>query len=393
MAAIVSVNGLSMAVKNSTKKYKVAYVTGTRAEFGYMKRTLEEINKSPLMEMVVVATGMHTMPGFGETIKDVGQSSLRVLTIQDGNDGKSLSSMAASVGSNISQLSSIFEKEKPDILLVEGDRGEQLAATIAAAYLNIPIVHHGGGNTSGTIDNKIRWGISAFADHHFPSNSTLAGNLKKKGVPREKIYNIGGPVPDDIVLGYFQNAEECRKKYGLTKEGPVLFLVYHPNTEEHGKEEGQIDEVLKALSVLRYQTIAIGSNSDAGGHVINEQMEKFAHEYSFFKFYKNIPRFDFLGLLNVTDVLVGNTSAGFSESPSFKKPYVLIGSRQTGRFGETRHIIEVPSKDSRIVAAIHRALTDIRFRRGLKSLKNPYGKGDFYKKFPPLILEILQKGE
>lgn len=379
-----------MAVKNRIKKYKVAYVTGTRAEFGYMEHVLKEINASHEMEVLVIATGMHTAKGFGETIRDVEASGLRAIPIEDGNEGKTLSHMASSVGSNISQLSSIFETEKPDVLIAEGDRGEQLAAAIAAAYLNIPIIHRAGGNISGSIDNKIRWLLSTLADYHFPSNKVLGKNLEKRGIPRERIYAIGGMVPDAIARKEFLTAEECQKKYGLG-EGPLMLLVYHPNTEEHEQAQKQINEILKALSELRYQTIALGSSSDAGGAVINTQLETYAKQNSFLHFYKSIPRFDYLGILNCIDVLVGNTSSGFSELPSFKRPYVLIGSRQTNRFGETRHIIQVPPEGSKIVTAIQRALTDKKFRSRLKSLKNPYGNGDFYKKFPALVFDILRK--
>lgn len=379
-------------MEEKNKKYRVAYVTGTRAEFGYVKSVLQEINASKEMEVLVIATGMHTAQGFGNTVRDVEASGLPTVKIEDGNDGKSLSSMTASVGANVIHLSAIFEKEKPDLLIAEGDRSEQLSATITAAYFNIPVIHRAGGNTSGSIDNKIRWALSALADYHFPSNKVLGKNLEKHGVPKEKIYNIGGVVPDAIARKEFLPSEECRKKYNLV-EGPRMLLVYHPNTEEHDKVEDQIEEILQALSTLRFQTIAIGSNSDAGGAIINKRLAEYAKENAFLQFHIGLSRFDYLGLLNCIDVLVGNTSSGFSELPSFKKPYVLIGTRQTNRFGEARHIIQVPPNSSKIITAIRRALTDKKFRSGLKKLKNPYGNGDFYKKFPPLVLDILRKGK
>ncbi len=373
--------------KNKRKKYTVAFVTGSRAEFGYWKRPLLALQAHPAVDVYVVATAMHTMRGFGSTVAEVEASGLRVKKISDGNNGKDLASLAASVGNNISKMTGLFAQERPDLVIVTGDRGEQLAAAAAAAYLNIPLMHQGGGNISGSIDNKLRNAITAFADYHLPSNAVLAKNLELLGVPKKRIYVLGSPVLDDIVLKEYDSKAAVKEAFGL-KEGPTLLLVFHPNTQEHGSELRQIREVLGAIAALKYQTIAIGGNAD-GGAAINKELQLFARKHPFVRYYAHVPRRDYLGLLNTVDVLVGNTSSGFSELPSFKKPYVCIGTRQQGRVGETRHIITAATELKDIVAAIQRALNPA-FIRSLRTLKNPYGVGAFYKKLPQLLVKILK---
>ena len=376
-------------MRQSKKIHKIAYVTGTRAEFGYMKQSLQELNHLSEVEVVIIATGMHTASGFGKTISEVKSSGLRVIAIADGNDGKTLESMAVSVAKNLSLIVPLLSIEKPQLLIIEGDRGEQLAAGLAASYLNIPILHRGGGNTSGNIDNKIRSALTAIADYHFPSNREIGKILAARGIPKKNIYNIGGPVPDMIMQKEYLAEKSCREKYNLT-EGPLLVLVFHPVTEENGNGKEQIREILKAIKIFKYQTIAIGSNSDAEGRYINEVLKSFEKETPFLQFYTHIPRYDYLGLLNVADLLIGNTSSGFSELPSFKKPYILVGNRQHKRFGEKRHILNVRPEYTSISQAIKRALTDKTFRRNLRFLRNPYGNGDFYKQFPKAVLSILK---
>jgi UDP-hydrolysing UDP-N-acetyl-D-glucosamine 2-epimerase len=375
--------------KNNKKKYKVAYVTGSRSEFGYMKRPLEEINRLPGVSVVVFATNMHTAQGFGETIQEVNNSAFRTIPLKDGTNGKTLVSMVSAIGSNISQLSELFAKEKLDLLIVEGDRGEQLAAALVASYLNIPVLHRGGGNTSGSIDNKIRNALTAISEFHFPSHKKLAGVLEKKGIPRKNIITIGGPVADAIARKEYLNSDKTREKYQIGQE-QILLLAYHPVTEEFGKAVHELEEILEAIEALGIQTIAIGANADADGSLLNERMKEFQKTHSFFSFHTHVPREEYLGLLNVTDVLIGNTSSGFSELPSFKKPYVLVGSRQNSRFGEGPHIIHVSAKKSLLIKAIKHALTNDAFRRKLRHVKNPYGNGDFYKRFPLEVLKILK---
>jgi UDP-hydrolysing UDP-N-acetyl-D-glucosamine 2-epimerase len=370
------------------KTYKIAYVTGTRAEFGYFRHVLQTLKKRGF-NVLVVATGMHTVRGFGNTFREVKGSGLRTIALKDGTDGKSLSRMAAATGKNLAQLSALFAKEKPDIVLVEGDRGEQVAAALAAAYLNIPVLHRAGGNWSGTIDNKLRWALSALADYHFPSNSAFARNLRKSGIPKERIFDIGGVTPDAIARKEFLAPRECRKKYGINEGQCSVLLAYHPDTTAHGTEKAQIEEVLAGLSNFDVPVIAIGANADAGGAAINARLRAYAHTKKNFSFYEHVNRSDYLGLLNCVDALIGNTSSGFHELPSFKKPYVCIGSRQEGRLGELRHILRVPPKRGAIERALKKALFDVRFRHSLKDIRNPYGKGDFYKKFPQTLKRIL----
>lgn len=376
--------------QRKNKKYKVGYLSGSRSEFGYLKRPLQELNQLQNVEVFVIATGTHTASKFGRTLSEVTSSGLRVISLYDGTDGMTLTSMARTLAVHIREVTRILMKEKPDAVIVEGDRIEQLGMAIPASILNIPILHRGGGNVSGSIDNKIRWVLSTLADYHFPSHRALGKELEKHAVPKERIINIGGVVPDAIVQKEFLGKRACRKQFRIQTH-PLLILAFHPNTEKYTETQSQIDEVLAAIASLGYETIAVGANADAGGARINKRLRAFARTHPSFQFHVNLPRHKYLGLLNIADVLVGNTSSGFSELPSFKKPYVLVGERQEKRFGEKRHIIHVPAKQGAVRRAIVYALTNKKFRAGLRHLTNPYGSGHFWRRFPREVLKILQK--
>ena len=365
---------------------KVVYVSGSRADYSLIRRTLIELNKH--VDLTIIATCMHVSPRFGSTVKEIERDELKIKKVDMLIDNDSLGSMVKSFGIGVYGIAQAIEEINPDLIFVEGDRGESLAGAIVGAHLNIPVVHHGGGDLGGSIDNKIRHAITMFSDYHLVGNEESYRRLISMRSPKDRIFNVREPGLDDIYAGDFTPKDEIAKKYNITPDKPLILLVQHPNTEEYEDIEMQIKETLGAIKELKNQTISIYSNADAGGRIINEMLEDYAKELNFLKVFPHIERRDFLGLLNACGVMVGNSSAGIVELPSFRKSFVCIGTRQKNRL-RTGNTIEVGYNKDDITEGINKALYDKELREKLKTIKNPYGRGKASARIVKIISEIL----
>jgi len=363
---------------------KVVYISGSRADYSLMRRALVMLNKQ--VDLTIIATCMHLSPKFGFTVKEIEKDGLKIKKVDMLTNEDSLGAMVRSLGNCIHRITEVIEEISPDIIFIEADRGESLAGAIVGAYLNIPVVHHGGGDLSKSIDNKIRYAITMFSDYHLTGNEESYRRLLSIGIPKNRIFNVGEPGLDDIYVGDFALKNEMIKKYNLNPEKPIIIFIQHPNTEEYGDTEKQINESLNAIKDLKIQTIAIFANADAGGRLINKTLEKYARGSDFLKVYPHIERRDFLGLMNICDTMVGNSTAGFVELPSFKKPFVNIGTREGKRL-RAGNTIDVGYNKKEIIDAINKALYDEEFKKKLENIKNPYGDG----KSSARIVEIISK--
>jgi UDP-hydrolysing UDP-N-acetyl-D-glucosamine 2-epimerase len=366
---------------------KVIYISGSRADYSLVRKTLIELNKH--VNLTIIATCMHLSPRFGSTVKEIERDGLKIKRVDMLIDNDSLGAMVKSFGIGVYGTAQAIEEIYPDLIFVEGDRGESLAGAIAGAHLNILVVHHGGGDVGGSIDDKIRRAITMFSDYHLVGNDESYRRLISMGIPKDRIFNVGEPGLDDIYANEFTPKEEIIKKYDMAPDKPLILLVQHPNTEEYKNVELQIKETLYGIKELKIQTIAIYSNADAGGRIINEMLEDYAKELNFLKVFPHIERRDFLGLMNACDVMVGNSSAGIVELPSFRKPFVCIGTRQKNRL-RTGNTIDVGYNKDEITEGITRALSGKDYREKLKNIKNLYGDGRASTRIVKIISEILE---
>jgi UDP-hydrolysing UDP-N-acetyl-D-glucosamine 2-epimerase len=363
---------------------KVVYVSGARSDYSLMKRTLKLL--STKVELTIIATCMHLSPKYGNTLHEIESDGHKIrkvdMLLESGDPG----SMAKSFGLGVYGITQVLEEIGPDLMLLEGDRGESLAAAVAGGYLNIPIMHHGGGDTSGSVDNKIRDAITAFSLYHLVGNERSYEKLIRSGIPPDRVYCVGEPGLDDIFLKAYTPRDEIIRKYGIRKGEPMILLVQHPNTEEYDETEQQINATLAAIARSRIQTIAVFSNADAGGKIINARLGEMSEKNPSFTVFPNIPRADFLGLMNVCDCMLGNSSSGLVELASFSKPFVCIGTRQHDRLLPA-HVIEVPYDQKAIGAAIKKAVSDKKYLQSLKNLSNPYAKGNASENIVDIIMK------
>ena len=366
-------------------KRKILYITGTRADYGLMKSVLREIENHPKLELEVIATGMHLMPEFGMTINEIKKDGFKIHEIAATYEQDNKQSMANFVGKFIQLLTDKVKKIKPDIIMVLGDRGEMLAGAIVGTYLTIPVAHIHGGDISSTVDEIVRHAITKLAHIHFPATEKSAERIIKMGEDPSNVFVVGAPGLDIILNENLIEPTKLSEKYNLDLSEPILLVIQHPVTTEVDDAPTQIRETLEAISELRYQTILIYPNADAGGRNMIEVIKEY-EKYPFIKIFKNIPYKEYLSLMNIVSVMVGNSSSGIIEAPSFGLPVVNIGTRQEGR-QRAENVIDVDYDKEEIKAAIKKALYDEEFKEKVKNCKNPYGDG----KAGVRIADILSK--
>jgi len=366
-------------------KRKILYITGTRADYGLMKSVLREIENHPKLELEVIATGMHLMPEFGMTINEIKKDGFKIHEIAATYEQDNKQSMANFVGKFIQLLTDKVKKIKPDIIMVLGDRGEMLAGAIVGTYLTIPVAHIHGGDISSTVDEIVRHAITKLAHIHFPATEKSAERIIKMGEDPSNVFVVGAPGLDKILNENLIEPTKLSEKYNLDLSEPILLVIQHPVTTEVEDAPTQIRETLEAISELRYQTILIYPNADAGGRNMIKVIKEY-EKYPFIKIFKNIPYKEYLSLMNIVGVMVGNSSSGIIEAPSFGLPVVNIGTRQEGR-QRAENVIDVDYDKEEIKAAIKKALYDEDFKEKVKNCKNPYGDG----KAGVRIADILSK--
>ena len=365
---------------------KVLYVTGTRADYGLMNRTLDAIESSPSLALEVVAGGMHLMPQFGMTVDEVraGHANVHVIDAVYSTDDRE--SAALFTGRFIQGLTHMIKETHADIVLLLGDRAEMLAGAVAATYLSVPIAHVHGGDVSSTVDDHVRHAITKLAHVHFPATKKSAGRLLKMGEEAWLIHCVGSPAIDGILNERLIGRDEIAHLYQLDLSKPIILVVQHPVSAEVDDAPLQMGATLDAIAQLRQQTIVIYPNADAGGRAMIRVLERY-RSHAFMQAYETVPRTHYLSLMNVASVLVGNSSSGVIESPLFHLPVVNIGTRQRGREC-AGNIINVDYDRSQIVTAIKTAIEDTAFKELASRSKNLYGDGKASARIVNALIEL-----
>jgi len=366
---------------------KIAVVTGTRAEYGILRPVLRAIKSSPQLDLALIATGMHLSEEFGGTVKEIEKDGFKIdAKVEMIHTRDTGAAMAKSIGKCVSGMTDALERIKPDILLLLGDRAEMLAAAVVASYMGISIAHLHGGEVSGGVDDSVRHAITKLAHIHFPATEKSAKRIIKMGEDPSRIFVVGAPSIDTILNERLPKQVEIAKKYGLNLSKPILLVLQHPVVTEADEAAGQIKETLDAIAGLKYQTILIYPNADAGGRRMIKMIKKYK-KHPFIKSFKSIPYTDYLGLMRVVSVMVGNSSSGIIEAPSFHLPVVNIGTREKGRERST-NLIDVNYETREIVKAVKRALYDKKIRNKVKRCKNVYGDGKASQRIVKVLSEI-----
>ncbi len=364
---------------------KIAYITGTRADFGLMTPVLRAIQKSKKLDLKVYMTGSHLMKELGSTgqgvLKEFPDAQVVPAIFPYSDRG-----MAEFTGNFITKLTKKLSFDKPDLVLLLGDRVEMLCAAVACAYLGIPVGHIHGGDKSTTIDDSARHAITKLAAIHFPATQEAAQRIKKMGEETERIHIVGAPALDIISNEYLLNRKELFGQLGLDPDQKLILLTQHPVTENYERAGQQIQETISAIRDFNLPTIATYPHPDKGGKEIIEILKKEKAANPTFHIFPNLPYKQFLALEKEASVWVGNSSAQIIESASFKTPVVMVGSRQDGRL-QGKNVINTGYDRKEISKAIHKSLYDKKYLAGISKITNPWGDG----KTGPRIAKILEK--
>jgi len=363
---------------------KIAYISGTRADFGLMTPVLNAIDKTEDLKLHLYATGMHLMSEFGFTIDQVKLNFPLVKKIEVTFD-QSKESRANFIAEYSKKLLLAFKLNCPDLVLVLGDRVEMLTTAMICSYLKIPIAHLHGGEKTTTIDDVARHAIVKLSNLHFPATETAAKRIKKMGEETWRIRVVGAPALDIITKINLPNKVEVCDYLNLKNDEEYILITLHPVSEQVDEAKKQITATLKAAKEFKQTKIIIYPNADPGGLDMINVIKKYENQPEF-RIFQSIPYELFLATEKYAAVWLGNSSAGIIESPSFKTPVVNIGDRQIGR-KRAKNIIDVPCEQLEIINAIKKALSK-EFKQGLKDLKNPWGDGQAAKKIVQTLTAI-----
>ena len=354
---------------------KIAVVTGTRAEYGLLYWIIKEIHDGPDLILQLVVAGMHLSPEFGLTYKEIEADGfpiaekVEMLLSSDTEVG-----ISTSIGLGIIGFANAFERLKPDILLVLGDRFEILAAATAAAIARIPIAHiHGGEATEGAVDDSIRHAMTKMSHIHFPATDLYARRIQQMGEDPDRIFTFGAPGLDNIYRLKVPGHNELAKELAIEFGEKVAVITYHPVTLEEHTAERHISNLLAVLAGRDLTLVFTYANADTGGRIINRMISDFVKSKPNAYAFTSLGQRRYLGLLSIADVMVGNSSSGIIEAPSLKLPVVNVGDRQRGRV-RAANVIDCGIGEQEIAIALDQALTK-EFRESLKNLINPYGTG------------------
>lgn len=315
---------------------RILCFTGTRADYGIYRPLLQALNREEDINLRLVVTGMHLVEEYGRTITAVQKDGLEIVAAPSILvRGDATCQMSQSVGLAVLYFAEILSSHCPEFVLLLGDRGEMLAAAVAAHYQNIGIVHLYGGECSGSADDTVRHAISKLAHLHFVSTRRSKANLISMGEEAWRIVPVGTLRKHDIKRAgdlHPELAKAWSEKYHLNSGTKNILVCMHPDTKEELEPSKQIDSVVDALDgINEANIIIIGPNSDAGSDLFRDKLVNFSNKKGNCTFLASVDSDEYLFLLSRVDLLVGNSSSGIIEAPFFNLPFINVGRRQQGR--------------------------------------------------------------
>ena len=368
-------------------KRKICVVTGTRAEYGLLYWLMKEIEVDKELQLQLIVTGMHLSPEFGLTYKEIEKEfkidkKIEMLLSSDTAVGISKSMGLAQIS-----FAEAYEELKPDIVVVLGDRYEIFSATSAAMIAKIPIAHlHGGETTEGLIDEPIRHSITKMSHLHFTAIEEYRNRVIQLGEHPSRVFNVGGMGIENIKRLKLLTKDEFEESIEFKLNKKNILVTFHPVTLENSTAKEQFQELLDAIDELEDTNIIFTkANSDTDGRVINQMIDEYVTKNSYKSVgFTSLGQLRYLSALQFVDAMVGNSSSGLAETPSFKIGTINIGDRQKGRIKASSVINCEPNK-SLIYQAFLKLYSE-EFQKIIKDTINPYGDGCASKK----IVEILK---
>ena len=357
------------------RKRTVCIFTGSRAEYGLLKPLMEEIKKDPEIRLQILVSGMHLSPEFGMTYKSIEQDGFRIdekieiLMSADTSTG-----ICKSVGMGMISFSDAFLRLLPDMVVILGDRFESFSAAASAMICRIPIVHiHGGELTQGAMDDSIRHAITKMSHIHFTSTREYRRRVIQMGECPDLVFNVGALGVDSISRMNLLSKREFEEKAGFRVPEKSFMVTFHPVTLDPQKTKESIANIFHALDYFPdYFVIFTKANADEAGRMINHMIEDYVEKRELSIAVTSLGQLLYLSALNFVDAVIGNSSSGIIEVPSFRIPTINVGDRQKGRIC-AKSVLNCPPETDAIVAALNHGLSKA-FKQDLADTRNPYEK-------------------
>ena len=369
------------------KKHKICIVTGTRAEYGLLYWLMKSIEDDPKMELQIIATGMHLSHEFGLTYKEIEKDGFRIdKKVEMLLSADTPSAITKSTGLEMIGLADALAELHPDLMIVLGDRYELLAAAFAALVARIPIAHISGGEkTKGAYDESIRHAITKMAWWHFVAAEEYEKRVIQLGEDLQQVFNVGGLGVDAIKKAKLLSKDELTEKTEIQFGEKNLLITYHPVTLEHKSSQKQFQALLDVLDELKdIQLIFTMPNSDSDGRIIKDMIDEFVSSHSDRSIaFTSMGHLNYLSTMQFVDGVVGNSSSGLAEAPTFKIGTINIGDRQKGRL-KAISIIDCKPITQSIKDAIGTLYSED-FQKILPSVVNPYGEGNATEKIMAVL--------
>lgn len=373
---------------------KICIITGTRAEYGLLKPLIDKIFHSKDLELQLVVTGMHLSPEFGLTYKEIEDdgypiiSKIEMLLSSDTSVGITKSMGVALIG-----FADYYEQYQPNLVVILGDRYEMLAAATAAMVANVPIVHiHGGELTEGVMDESIRHSITKMSHIHFTSTEEYRNRVIQLGEQPQFVYNVGALGIENIKNIKLLDKATLEKQIGFQFTAKTIMVTYHPVVMENISTKKQFADILDVIHAHNeISVIFTKANADMDGRIINEMMDEFVKEHQErCAVYTSLGQLKYLSALQFCKAVVGNSSSGIIEVPSFGIPTVNVGDRQRRRL-HAESVLNCGNDKIEIETALMKALSD-EVAKKVKNVRNPYEGEKTSEQMITIITQVLENG-
>ena len=357
------------------RRRKICVVTTSRADFGLLSGLLKAIQSDSALTLQVIASGMHLSPDFGQTWRDIEAEGIKIdRKVRLRLTGKSSVDNLQSISWGMIGFAKAFEELKPEIVVLLGDRFELLAPAVSALMLQVPIAHiHGGELSEGAIDDSVRHSITKMASLHFAATETYRRRIIQMGESPGCVFNFGAPGLDKLYSSALLTQSQLEQEIGISLKDPVALVTYHPVTRDAGSVGTQVRTLVAAIESSGLKAVFTMANADAQGAQINSRLQAACtRNPERFKWISHLGHRRYLSCLKHFAIMVGNSSSGLTEAPSFRMPVVNIGDRQRGRV-MAANVINVRCDETEIAQGIKRGISS-RFRNSIRGMRNPYDR-------------------
>ena len=368
---------------------KILTLVERRADYSRMRPILKELYKDTFFEVYLIVTGICLLDKHGKDIDYIKEDGFTInaeVSMFEESGFNTNASMVYALAKVLDGIMKEIEKFKPDLVLTGFDIGANLATTIAAAHMNIPVAHIQGGEVTGSIDESIRHAMSKFAHIHFPATEDARQRLIRLGENPSYVFNVGCPSLDTIMETPEMDKRLLEKKFNIDFSKPIILLIQHPVTTESHESRKQILTTIEVIKELGIQALIALPNNDAGSSEIIDEIKK-----SDLSWYPSLSTNEFVNVYRNIWAIVGNSSSGIHESSTFGIPAVNIGTRQQDR-ERAGNVIDVSYDKESIKTGIQKALFDLDYRKSVQLISNPYGNGKSAKRIVALLKTVPLEG-